>query len=80
MRRIDDSTVRGFNEISELYPADFAVVEIISIDHSTGEHAGIVLWLCDSFEEAWDAGVSLDPVETIVLPGWGRMSTLGGFA
>jgi len=77
MRKVEDSNVREFNEISEKYTNDFAVVEIISIDHSKGEKTGKALWLCDSFEEAWKLSVSLEDVETMVLPGWDRISTLG---
>jgi len=80
MREVNDSTVRDFNEISALYPDDFAVVEIVNVDHSIGEQIGIVVGLCDSYDEALDESCSLVSRDTIVLAGFHRMSIFGGFA
>jgi len=79
MREVNDSTVRTFNEIVELYPDDYLVVEVVNIDYNIGEEIGIVLGLCDSFGEAWDAKCSLKPRDTIVVEGLHRMSIIRGF-
>ena len=79
MRKILDNAVYDYNTISDMYPNDYAIVEVVSIDYSNGGARGRVLWLCDNHEEAWDVGMAIESVEITILPGWNRMSTLGGF-
>lgn len=62
-------------EFSERH--DYCIVEVISIDPNIGEELGKVLWLCDNLEEALDTSISLEGVDSMVLPGLACYSVLG---
>jgi len=76
-RKVDDNSVRSFNEISLKYPDDYIVVEVVSINHNIGEECGRAIWLCNSFIEAWDAGIKTPYSQMIILEGIKRMNTMG---
>jgi hypothetical protein len=79
MRKVDDGRVLEFNEITDVYyRSDYSVVEVVSIDHNTGEKMGKVLWVCESYEEALSLSVSLEGIDSMVLPGLACYSVLGG--
>ena len=79
MRKVDDGKVLTFNEITDVYyRSNYSVVEVVSIDHTKGEELGKALWLCDSYEEALSLSMSLEGVDSMVLPGLACYSVLGG--
>ena len=77
MHKMADSQVMSFNEISMEYPENYIVVEVSNINHSVGIEEGKAVYLCDSYEMAWDKAGTITNVRTVVLEGINRMSTVG---
>jgi len=77
MHELNEFPVLSFNEISTEYPDNYIVVEVLRIDHTLGIEEGKALFLCDSYEAAWDKASSLKNTSTIVLEGIHRMNTVG---
>jgi len=78
MRKVEDSKVMEFNEIRSTYKHDYCVVEVVSIDPTKGEELGRVLWLFDNLDDALDKSISLEGVDSMVIPGLACYSVLGG--
>ena len=80
MRKVESAETMSFAQISENYPDDYLIVEIISIDYSKGEEIGKIEFICNSFEEAIEISSSLETMRSIILPGINCMNSLGGIA
>ena len=75
MHKINDNIARSFIDISTTYPQSYIVVEVA--DAQNGEEWGRVVFLCDTFDEAWEAGTQETQKQTIILEGIDRMNTMG---
>lgn len=80
MRKVENAVTESFAQISEGFPDDYLVVEIINIDYSKGEEIGRVVFICDSFDEAVDISADLDEMRTTILLGINCMNFMGGIA
>ena len=80
MRKVECAEVSSFTQISENYPDDYLIVEIINIDYSIGEEIGKVIYICDDFEEAVDISAGIETIRSTILLGVNCMNYLGGIA